>query len=141
MKKTLIDESASCACGAVTLSARGPVLSMLLCACLDCRKASGTAHSTVTIMQEKSVAISGETKGFARTANSGATITRHFCPQCGTPLFARSSRASELIMIATGIFDNPDWFAPNQLIFARSQLDWDHVPDGIAQYETYRPRD
>ena len=133
-----IDETAKCACGNVTVKAAGPVLSMLLCACLDCRKASGTGHSTVTLMGRQSVTVEGSVKGFTRTANSGSAITRHFCPECGTPIFATTERAPALILLPTGLFDAPDWFAPRQAIFARTHLDWDALPEDLPRHQTYR---
>lgn len=138
MDRISIDETATCACGEVTVKAAGPVISMLLCTCLDCRKASGTGHSTVTIMGRKSVEIDGPVKGFARSANSGSTITRHFCPECGTPVYALTERAPDLILLPTGLFEAPNWFGPRQVIFSRSHLDWDALPEQLPHYQTYR---
>lgn len=139
MDKITLDTVASCACGSVTVTVRGRVLSMLLCTCRDCRKATGTGHSTITLLHRDSVSIAGDVKGFSRTANSGATITRHFCPACGTPIFAITTRAPDVVLVPAGLFDEPDWFKPRQAIFARSHLDWDILPDGLPLYETYRP--
>jgi hypothetical protein len=138
MDKIAINETATCACGNVTVKAVGPVISMLLCTCLDCRKSTGTGHSTVTLMGRQNVSIEGPVKGFTRTANSGSLITRNFCPECGTPLYAVTERAPALILLPTGLFDAPGWFAPRQAIFSRTHLDWDSLPDGLPTHDTYR---
>jgi hypothetical protein len=140
MDKPALDEKAVCACGNVTVTAKGRVLSMLLCSCLDCRKATGTGHSGFAIMRAEDVAITGETRHFTRIANSGSEISRHFCPRCGTPIYGVTARSPALILLPVGLFDNPHWFAPTQAIFSRSHLDWDTLPDGIPQHETYRPQ-
>ncbi|WP_055049366.1 GFA family protein [Devosia sp. A16] len=137
--KPQIELSAGCACGAVTLSVKGRVRSMLLCSCEDCQRATGTGHSTVALVRTGNVAVTGPAASFARPAHSGATLTRWFCPTCGTPLYARSSRAPELLMLPVGLFgSNATWFAPSQLIFARSHHAWDSLPEAIAQHATYR---
>jgi len=135
----VLDISATCACGGVTLHVRGRVMSMLMCACEDCQRASGTGHSTVALIRSQSLSIEGQVKGFDRPSDSGAIFTRHFCPECGTPLFGQSSRAPDLRMLAVGLFGAAaTWFAPNQLIFARSHRDWDLVADHLPRYERYR---
>lgn len=137
--KPEIELSASCACGAVSLSAKGRIRSMFICSCEDCQRATGTGHSAVALVRLADVTVSGATASFARPAHSGATLTRWFCPTCGTPLYAQSSRAPDLCMLPVGLFgSNAGWFAPNQLIFARSHHDWDALPDGIPRHATYR---
>jgi hypothetical protein len=134
-----VDLSARCGCGAVELSVHGEVLSMLLCACEDCQKATGTGHSAAAIARRSDVRLTGEVRSFARTADSGATLTRYFCPQCGTPIYAESSRAPDIVTLPIGLFTGQnDWFAANQLIFARSHRQWDEMPQDLPRHETYR---
>lgn len=133
-----LDLDAACACGAVTLLVKGPALSMLVCACLDCQRATGTGHSSVVIVPAEALAIDGEVKGFDSPSESGATFTRHFCPVCATPLFGRSSRAPAIRQIPVGLFaGRNDWFAPARMIFARSHRHWDSVPETLQRHETY----
>lgn len=140
MDRLTLDETANCACGDVTVTASGRVLSMLICSCLDCRKATGTGHSGIVVMRTADVSIMGETRAFTRIADSGSEISRHFCPVCGTRIYGVTARSPDLILLPVGLFDNPYWFAANQAIFSRSHLEWDTLPPGIPQYETYRPQ-
>lgn len=137
-----LEISARCACGAVTVAVNGPVLSMLICSCEDCQKATGTGHSSIAMVRQADFSIEGETRAFARPADSGATFTRYFCPQCGTHLYGRSSRWADGILLPIGLFgSDTEWFVPNQLIFARSLRGWDVVPPDLPQHETYRQRE
>lgn len=138
--RPLVDVSTACACGGVSLHFAGRVLSMFLCACEDCQRATGTGHSAVILARPDDVSISGPMQAFARPANSGATLTRYFCPACGTPLYAQSSRAAGLLMLPAGLFGAAagSWFDPNQLIFARSHRAWDTVAADLPQHATYR---
>ena len=52
---------------------------------------------------------------------------------------ARSSRAEQLLMLPAGLFGGQtEWYAPNQLIFARSHRDWDEIAADLPQHDTYR---
>lgn len=136
-----VDLKAGCACGAVTLAVDGPIRSMFMCSCEDCQKATGTGHATVAIADFADVTIIGEVKSFTRPADSGATFTRSFCPECGTPLYGRSSRAPDAIMLPVGLFGaDAQWFAPNQLIFSRSHREWDRIAEELPRHQTYRQR-
>lgn len=112
---------------------------MLLCACRDCQQATGSGHASVAVVSEADVAVTGPVKGFSRTAESGATFIRHFCPECGTPLFGRSSRFAGAVMLPVGLFrEQSAWFAPGQVIFARTLRSWDNVRPDLPLHDTYR---
>ncbi|ODT73776.1 MAG: hypothetical protein ABS76_38500 [Pelagibacterium sp. SCN 64-44] len=135
-----LDLEAACDCGAVTLTAKGRPISMFQCACRNCQKISGSGHSSVVLFPTDAIRVIGATKSFVRPADSGAVFTRHFCPECGTTLHAESSRAPAFRIVPAGLFagDN-DWFAPSQLIFARSHPAWDLVADHLPRHQSYRP--
>lgn len=137
--RPFVDITANCACGAIAMTVNGPVVSMLMCSCLDCQRATGTGHATVALVPAEALSIVGNAKAFDRPSDSGATFTRHFCPDCGTPLYGQSSRAADIRMIPVGLFAGQnDWFAPTQLIFARSQQAWDLIADHLPRHDKYR---
>lgn len=135
-----LDIETQCDCGVITLSVKGRVISMFQCSCSNCQTVSGSGHSSVVLVPKDAIGLVGATKSFARPADSGAQFTRHFCPECGTTLVAESSRAPAFRIIPAGLFrrDN-EWFAPNQLIFARSHRHWDLIDPSLPRYQAYRP--
>ena len=137
-----VNVSAACACGDVRVTLSGRILSMFLCSCEDCQRASGTGHAAIMLARPSDVTIAGETRSFARPANSGAIMTRSFCPRCGTPIVGHSSRAPGVLMLPVGLFGGAAaaWYRPNQLIFARSHRDWDEIAADLPQHETYRDK-
>jgi hypothetical protein len=137
-RKPNVDIQAACACGAVAVHVAGGVKSMFLCSCRDCRRATGTGHAAVAAFATSDVTPVGNPRSFEVAAASGATTTRYFCAACGTPLFARSSRAPDLTLVPVGLLGDVDWFVPNQLIFSRSHQLWDAVPADLPQHDTYR---
>lgn len=137
-----IDEVAHCACEAVSVIARGDILSMFLCACEDCQRASGTGHAAAILMRTDAVVISGDMRRNEVVAASGATMARWFCTQCGTPIAARSSRAESLTSLPIGIFGAAGtWFRPRHLLFARSLRLWDRIDPVLPRHQTYPDRE
>lgn len=137
--KPVVEAEARCACGGVTVTVSGRVLSMLMCACEDCQKATGTGHSAFALFRRDAVTVTGETRSHERPSNSGARFTRWFCPDCGTPICGRSSRADAITVVPVGLFGrSAGWYRPSQLIFARSHHDWDVVDAALPRWQTYR---
>jgi hypothetical protein len=134
-----LNMSTRCACGEISIRVVGETLSMLMCACLDCQRSTGTGHATVVVVPTEALTIEGPVKAFSRPSNSGATFTRHFCPECGTPIFGQSSRAPTMRMLLAGTFAGQNgWYAPNQMIFGRTKQDWDLFDDHLPVHDTYR---
>ena len=134
----VLDLSAHCACGGVELAVAGRIEAMLLCSCLDCQKMSGAGHAAVLRVDAADVSLRGETTAFNRPADSGATLTRRFCPVCGTTLCGISSRAPSKMLLPAGLFaGNNAWFRPSLMIFARSHQDWDVVAADLPRHRKY----
>jgi hypothetical protein len=134
-----VELAARCACGAAELRVAGRVKAMLLCACEDCQRATGSGHASIAMFAADDVVIKGEAREYTVTAASGATMSRRFCARCGTPLAGQSSRSPDLVSLPVGLFgDAAAWFKPRQMIFARSHRDWDTVDAGLPRYATYR---
>lgn len=87
-----------CLCGAVRLTARGKPYRVGLCHCLDCRKHHGALFHASAIFPAGAVTIEGETADYRG---------RHFCPRCGSSVFAVSG---DEIEVSLGALDAPDQF-------------------------------
>jgi hypothetical protein len=118
------DEGAKggCLCGAVRLTARGQPNRVGLCHCLDCRKHHGALFFAAAIFPEGAVTIAGETNQFCN---------RHFCPRCGSSLFARWT---DEIEVHLGIFDAPGRLLPTYECWTVRRESW--LPDfGLRLYD------
>jgi len=128
-----------CACGAVSVKISGEPRTTMLCACKDCQKASGTGHSALNLFSNDTTQIFGETKSFSVTADSGAAVERHFCPNCGTPIFGTTSRVPGHSLIPTSMLGkNANSYQPRALIFDRSHLDWDYIDPSLPRFRKYK---
>ncbi|MFD2261414.1 GFA family protein [Lacibacterium aquatile] len=89
-----------CQCGNVRLVATGRPYRVGMCHCLDCRKHHGALFNASAIFPEEAVTIDGETRDYEG---------RHFCPRCGSSVFARSGDEVEVNL---GSLDAADQFVP-----------------------------
>ena len=92
--------SGGCLCGKVRIVAAGAPYRVGLCHCLDCRKHHGALFYAAAIFPEQAVRVSGETRDYQG---------RHFCPDCGSSVFARFG---DEIEVHLGALDAPDRFRP-----------------------------
>lgn len=133
-----VKDQATCGCGAVSVEISGRVWTMFHCACTACQKVTGSGHSSIAVVAADAVTVSGETASFSRPADSGATLTRHFCPTCGVPVFAKTTSRDDITLVPAGLFGKGDWFSAGHVLFARSKLDWDHFDPDLPQVADYR---
>ncbi len=89
-----------CLCGDLRIAASGRPDRVGLCHCLDCRKHHGALFYAAAIFPEAAVAIAGESRNY-----NG----RHFCPRCGSSVFARAAGEVEVHL---GSLDAPDRLTP-----------------------------
>lgn len=89
-----------CQCGAVRFVATGHPYRVGLCHCLDCRKHHGALFHASAIYPEDAITIDGKTHDYRG---------RHFCPTCGSSVFARTDDEVEVHL---GALDAPDQFTP-----------------------------
>lgn len=89
-----------CLCGDVRLVASGRPRRVGLCHCLDCRKHHGALFYAAAIFPQDAVSINGDTRAYRG---------RHFCPRCGSSVFAHSE---DEIEVHLGALDAPDQFVP-----------------------------
>jgi len=128
-----------CLCGAVRIEIDGAPVRMAQCHCKDCQRALGTGHVSNAIFNAADVKISGETKGYTMTADSGNAYTRHFCPTCGGRMFATHTGRPGMVIVPVGMLDDSSWFAPQVVLYTRSRPVWDITTDGVPNYETAAP--
>ena len=73
-----------CACGKVSYesSADAPAFTGI-CHCKTCQRSTGSAFSVVLAVPDATLKIDGPLKTFTSQGDSGKSISRRFCPECG----------------------------------------------------------
>jgi hypothetical protein len=101
-----------CLCGSVRFVASGRPYRIGVCHCLDCRKHHGALFHASAIFPADAVTVEGETRAFRG---------RHFCPECGSPVFGRSGDETEVNL---GSLDAPDLFTPTYELWTVRREAW-----------------
>lgn len=101
-----------CLCGAVRLVIDSAPLRVGICHCLDCRKHHGMPFYAAAIFAAGNVSVTGETREFRG---------RHFRPQCGSSVFARTGDEME---VPLGALDETNIFAPTYELWTVRREDW-----------------
>jgi hypothetical protein len=123
-----------CACGAVRYECSGDPAFMGNCHCRDCQRASGSAYSANIGVPENTVKVTGNVKYHEIIGGSGKPISRGFCANCGSPLFAKPSVMPSMIVINVASLDDPSIYKPAMDIFASSAQPWDHMSPQLAKF-------
>jgi hypothetical protein len=116
-----------CVCGKVRLVASGRPYRVGICHCMDCRKSHGALFHATAIFPEAAVTIEGETRDYAG---------RFFCPECGSPVFARSG---DEIEVGLGSLDAPDQLAPTYELWTIRRESWLPLFPQMNRYDGNRP--
>src|SRR3954467_15837345 len=85
-----------CLCGAVRYAISAPISELRACHCIDCQRASGS-HGTVAafVPRDGFKLTSGMDGHIATKAESGRTLFRCFCGDCGSPPYSHRQTTPE----------------------------------------------
>lgn len=124
----MADITGGCRCGAVRFRFSAPPLMTRVCWCRDCQYwASGNGTVNAVFRTDSLAEVTGVTTEFVSRADSGNTMSRRFCPSCGTPLFSQGSARPDIMVVRVGALDDPEAARPSGTIWAASAPSWGHV--------------
>ena len=124
----------SCLCKVVKYRVTGTPLLMLYCHCTNCRRASGSSFATNVIVEPKDFSvIEGEDKLGSFECRPGKL--RHYCLECGSPVFNRMIDGSGRIPVRAGTLDQDPGIRPSAHIWVRSKVPWLDLTDGLPQHD------
>ena len=127
-----------CLCGAVKLEITAAITDIIHCHCSLCRKSSGTAYATNGFVRRDGLAIvSGADKLTAFAFKPGRL--RHFCSQCGSPVYSSNSEDPERVRLRLGILDSDITERPLSHNFVTSRANWEDLDAALPRYERFEP--
>ncbi len=124
-----------CACKRIRYECAVAPIGMGHCHCRDCQYSSGTGYTSVIAVPSSAVKVTGEPKKYESKAESGSTVWRSFCPECGTPLFAGSYGSKDHMGIKVATLDDPSWFSPKVDLWVSSAQPWDMLSPETQKFE------
>jgi hypothetical protein len=121
-----MQRTATCACGAASISVRGQASQHNVCHCTNCKRRSGSAFGISAYFQRTQlVERRGEMQVYAFHHQAlKHDQERHFCRRCGTTLYWFMSSHPELIGIAGGCFEDGALGPPTASVNDAQRLPW-----------------
>ena len=128
-----------CACGAVTVRIESEPLGVRLCYCRECRQVASGGPTTNAVFEVAHIDLSGDLAHHSNIAASGNTLSKFFCPRCGTPVYGQSSARTHLASIRLGFLDEGHGLAPDTAIWLSEAPDWVAIDPRLEQYPQQAP--
>lgn len=113
-----------CLCGKVRYSADAEPAFVGVCHCKNCQKGTGTAFAVVVAVPKPQLSVEGPVKEFSDRGDSGMTLYRRFCPECGSSLMDEAEAMPNVVMLLAGTLDDSSWVKPGMEIYCDSAQPW-----------------
>lgn len=114
-----------CACGEVRYGFYEPLLAQTACHCRACQYASGGGPAyVVSVRRDEFRVTKGRPKEFTTLSEEGNHVTRAFCENCGSPLFAYNEEHPEFCGVKVGSLDEPAAYKPRTHIWMSEAQPW-----------------
>lgn len=128
-----------CLCGKVKYSLQNAPAKMAQCHCDNCRLSTGTGHMSLAFFNKDDADVKGTTRSYTTGSDSGAEVTRHFCPECGSRLFATNNAMTSMMTFTAGCFDDSSWFNPQAIVYNKRKPHWDFMDESVKTFEEMPP--
>lgn len=133
--------SGGCLCGAVRYKGSEEPVIAGHCYCIDCRKTSGTGHGSHLGLPETAFEITGDVTFFDATTDSGNTVSRGFCPTCGSAIYSTNSGMPGIVFPRASSLDDLEVFKPQVNVYAKRAASWDKVDSSLPTFDEMPPAD
>jgi hypothetical protein len=123
----------SCLCGKVAYELRGVPQTMYYCHCGMCRKATGSSFATNMLARSDDfVILTG--RAVLKSYESSPDEYRHFCSECGSPVYGEAAVRPGIVSIRCGTLDADPGLHPVAHIYTASKSPWFTIADHLPQY-------
>jgi hypothetical protein len=129
----------SCLCGALRYEIDGELGEFGYCHCTSCRKASGSAHAANSPVLRSELRFVTGTETLREFESSPGKF-RAFCSGCGSPLYARTTEAPDVLRIRLGTLDTPFHEQPKAHCWVSDKAPWEPLDDHLLpQFAEWAP--
>ena len=125
--------SGKCLCGNVSYQCHSEPKAVFNCHCEDCRRATGSVFGTNLFVPEAKVEISGAVSSYSHISDSGSTMTKRFCSNCGSLLFGSNSAKPNVVSIRAGTVDQLALIKPQINLFMDKKVPSTSIDENLEQ--------
>ena len=111
------------------------------CHCKDCQKITGSGKATIVILPTEALTIEGEYKTYTVTGTDGSTVTRGFCPTCGSQMLSYVEEMPTLRFIKAGTLSDSSWVTIDSSFWRTTAQPWSQVDERSEAFEKNPPMD
>ena len=125
-----------CLCGAVRYTIGVPVSELRACHCKNCRKSSGAQGTVNVVVPSAQFKITqGTTKKYDDSATaSGRTLSRHFCPTCGSPIYSHRNPDPGFVVVRAGSLDDSSGMKIKTHIWTDTAMPWAYIDPATERH-------
>ena len=117
-----------CLCGAIRYTIGVPVTELRACHCTSCQKVTGAGGSVNAVIPSAAFKVErGTPKRYSAKADSGRTLNRYFCGDCGSPIYSQRVETPEIMVVRAGTLDDSSGMKITGNIWTKSARAWDYI--------------
>jgi hypothetical protein len=132
--------SGGCACGAIRYRCSSKPIFSCNCHCRECQHHTESAYAAEVGVPADAVELTeGTPTYYVVESDSGATLRRGFCGECGSPVLILTERGWTII--STGSLDLPETYEPQMDIFTSRAHPWDYMNPELPKFPEMLPID
>ena len=125
-----------CLCGAIRYQFSCQPVKTLICHCKHCQLQTGSAFSVVVGIRRGTLKLTkGQSRVFYDTDDNGLVVSRHFCPDCGSPIMSDTEAEPGIVFIKAGTLDDTSWLSPETQVWAESAQPWINAEKSIPSFQ------
>lgn len=137
---TMSKISGSCLCGLVKYTSSASPVMTAVCHCTNCQRQTGSSFSLLVAVPKGSLHFTTNRPSiYEDKGSSGLPVFRHFCSNCGSPIFSDVAATPQLDWVKAGTLDDTSWVKPTVSIWCDSAQSWFALPDGITKFPQNPP--
>lgn len=136
----MTDTTGGCLCGSIKYSFQGAPVMTGVCHCRDCQKQTGTSFSIIQGVPREALKVTGTPKVIATRGISGGAVQRHFCGDCGSPLYSLVDEVPALAFLKAGTLDEVSTLAPQFQVWCSTAQPWLTIDPALPRFEQNPPR-
>lgn len=132
----MVERTASCSCGQLSIRCRGEPVFVGNCHCFACQRRTGSVSGNAAFFTRANIIeIGGRSTTWSRKSDRGYGVTNHFCPTCGSTVFWEREMPADRIGISVGCFADPTFPQPHRAGWTQNKHHWVVLKHDIEQVE------
>jgi hypothetical protein len=128
-----------CACKNIRYEVSADPIAVMNCHCRACQYASGGGYTTAVVVPRGTLRFTdGTPKAYRSTGDSGGTVTRLFCAECGSPI-ASWPDVGPFEVVKAATLDDPSTLTVGGALYVSEAQPWAHVDPNKPAFDKTPP--